>query len=528
MTPGRTTLRYGVFWLGPMQLALPIEALKEVVPMGPVSALPSECACLLGGISLRGLMMPVVDLRALLRPGVAPAATAGVVVLAHLGRWLGLAADGIVGVYDLPSDEVHAVRPTDPWASVLQAAFSRPDDGSLVSVLHPDAIVAHAHVPLLTPPEGGTGSPSSAGQPTDAQADAHTDALAFTPAGGDAHHRNARCYLEDPRHLMLLRCGGMPLAIASQAVHTTVIQPALGESQLASGYFRGMMRFDDTDIPAVALSSLCGFGPPAEDRSPQAFLVRYPGGLVAFLVDEIVDVVTADGQRIAPVPLYAHLSPGWFSGTLPPEALAHSAGPAGAAPIAPFHLVVNDAALLADDRLIALADMGQQHRHAKEKARSPASAGSADPTDAAGQVFKVPLQVLAYHAGADLATPITQVAEILPWEPDRAVATADGVGLIMSRGRPIPVHALGALLAPSRWRADEPTANVLVVDDGGHRIGFRVPRLVTIGEGRTVASVDHSAATDMVQLSVGAEDRLLRLVDLVALARGLRPAGVPA
>ena len=495
MSDAPATLRFGVFWLGRMQLALPISALKEVIPMGQLSALPSEAACMLGAIDLRGLMVPVMDLRCVLQPGLPPASAASVVVLTHGGRLLGLAADGIVGVYEVLASQVHAVGPGQPLASVLQAGFSRPDDQSLVSVLSPEAIVDRPQLPLLTPPDN-TPAASAVASP---------------------QHGGSTGYLEDARHLMLMRCGGMPLAMASAAVHTTVIQPELGEAQLASGYFRGMMRFDDTDIPAVSLSLLCGFAVPPDAASPQAFLVRYPTGLVAFLVDKIVDVVMADGQRIAPVPHYANLQAGCFSGTLPDDAVANrsSTGHVGAAA---FHLVLDDVALLADPRLQALADMSQQ----------PKSQDALASDAAAAQVFSVPRQMLAFHAGVDMASPIAQISEILPWQPDAAVPTADGASLIMSRGRPIPVYCLATLLHHGETaQAAHHTANVLVVDDNGHRIGFRVPRLVTIAEGKTKTAAGASShLPDMVHMPIGTDERILRWLDLVALAQWLRPAAL--
>jgi len=81
--------RFGVFSLGQMQLALPIAALKEVTPMGALSALPSEAACVIGAISLRGLMVPVVDLRLIIHSKGELPPNADVVVMEHEGRLLG-------------------------------------------------------------------------------------------------------------------------------------------------------------------------------------------------------------------------------------------------------------------------------------------------------------------------------------------------------------------------------------------------------------------------------------------------------
>lgn len=58
--------RYGSFVRGALQLALPMEALREVVPGAQWIALPSQAPGLVGGIDLRGVVVPVLDLQRLL------------------------------------------------------------------------------------------------------------------------------------------------------------------------------------------------------------------------------------------------------------------------------------------------------------------------------------------------------------------------------------------------------------------------------------------------------------------------------
>ncbi|CAM8647624.1 CheW_like domain containing protein [Comamonadaceae bacterium] len=485
--------RFGVFRLGQMQLALPIASLKEVTPMGALSALPSEADCVIGAISLRGLMVPVVDLRLIIHSTGDLPPNADVVVMEHEGRLLGLAADGVVGVYVLPEDAVNAVGPMDPLSSVLQAGFQRPDDGSLVSVLSPAAIAGIVKVPFVTAP------PS---------------VLSANTLAVSSGKRNVTGLIDDPRHLMLMRCGGIPLAIASQAVHTTLIQPEVRGSHMAAGNFKGMMRFGDQDIPALELAALCGFAPMDAGVKPQAFLMEFPAGLVAFLVDEIVNVVVADGHQIAPVPLYASLQVNMFSGTLPSEAIADDSVQS-AHPEAGFHLILHDAHMLADTHLQEVAGMTRQAGRADD------SESTASRT-ARAQGFRESGQMVSYHVGVDVASPISQIAEILPWNAATAVHGLQNSSLLMSRGRPIPVYCLSGLLGNAQGaRAAERSGNVLVVEAGEQLIGFKVPHLVTIGEGKSAPREASDLMPDMVLMGHGEGERVLRLVDLQGLAAGL-------
>jgi purine-binding chemotaxis protein CheW len=487
--------RFGVFTLGAMQLALPIAALKEVTPMGSLSELPTEADCVIGAISLRGLMVPVVDLRLIIHSKGDLPPNADVVVMEHEGRLLGLAADGVVGVYTLADDAVSSVRPMDPLSSVLQAGFQRPDDDSMVSVLSPSAIASIPQVPLVSAPPK----------------------VLSTPAFATGEGKRVSGLIEDPRHLMLMRCGGIPLAIASQAVHTTLIQPEVRGSHLSAGQFKGMMRFGEQDIPALELSALCGFAPMEAGVKPQAFLMQFPAGLVAFLVDEIVNVVVADGHQIAPVPLFANLQAHMFSGTLPSEAIAQDASEAARGGPG-FHLILDDAHMQRDAHLAEVAAMAQQVGRVEVGLSTAARTAKA-------QGFRESGQMVSYNVGVDVASPIGQISEILPWDAASAVQGMNGSSLLMSRGRPIPVYCLSGLLGNARGaRAAERSGQVLVVEAQGQLIGFKVPHLVTIGDGKTAPREASDLLPDVVLMGMADGERVLRLVDLHAVSAGLQPA----
>ena len=61
-----TAQGYGSFQLGGMTLALPIENLREVLAYHSLVDLPCAQAAVLGGVQLRGVCVPVLDLRILL------------------------------------------------------------------------------------------------------------------------------------------------------------------------------------------------------------------------------------------------------------------------------------------------------------------------------------------------------------------------------------------------------------------------------------------------------------------------------
>jgi len=491
MTPAAPDpLHVGVFHLAGMQLALYQHHLKEVVQTGALSALPTECPSILGAFSLRGVMVPVMDLRLVLQPGAQPLPAPYVVVMEWEQRLLGLATDGVVGVYALPPDQLRRLAPAPASDSVLEGGFERPDDGSQVSLLNVQSLIRQPHLPMTWP---------ASEPPTDLSTTSDAG-LAERPPGGPA------ATLENAQPLMLFRCQGIPMAVGTEAVHTTVVNPELLDVRNASGAFLGMMRFNGQDVPAVNLGQLCGLSPqPGQQTSAdqQAFLVPTAGGLVACLVDSITDVAAADSRQCVPLPPYSLAGSHLFAGSLPVEALVSSQREHDQTPIG-FFMLLDAQSLQTDARLLDLTRLsqsgGQHQRGAGPQAAQHRDSGP----------------LLIYHLGIDVASPLPQIAEILPWEAKAAVHGLGQGSLLMSRGRAIPVLELAPLLG----LPTDPTeaAQVLVLHDEGQWLGFKVPALVNIEHGRLPAG----EREDRVMVGIAADERVLRRVDLLKLARGLR------
>jgi len=81
---------YGGFAIGALRLALPIAAMREVMPRTGIVAVPCTTPAVIGAVDLRGTLVPVVDLGRLLGRDDAPSsARAGAVLLVvHAGRLL--------------------------------------------------------------------------------------------------------------------------------------------------------------------------------------------------------------------------------------------------------------------------------------------------------------------------------------------------------------------------------------------------------------------------------------------------------
>lgn len=511
---------FGAFRLGALPLALPMRALREVLPCTDLRPLACPAACVIGGIALRGVTVPVVDLRLALGRAAQPlSAGACVIVMVEAGCILGLLADAVTGVFSAPPEAVSRMQlvdagATDAAAAVLAGTVRGPGDGVASMVLSPAALARLPQVPMVVDPE------------PERQHHAAEVGLA----------RRSHLVAGAARPVMLMRCGNIPLAIDAMGVHATLALTQVLPSPLAMGHCRGVIVHDGQRLPLVDLLALCGLGRSALEGSFQAFLVRLDAGLVAFAVDEVVDVVRVADVAVVPVPAFALPQPGLFAGALPMAVLPDEVVQRAGTP-AQHYLVLDARALKAHADVAGLAGTNTPCGSADgAPAPSRAQAATQNPAQA-GTAPRARRNMVTYLLGGETATPIEQVAEILPHAPESAVFAGGDtlLGLVINRGRSIPVLCLSRLcgLAPPPASA---ALSVLVVESAGAHVGFAVTQLRSIdtAEWPLVDAPRDAGVTSgpldtrtLARVGSGATERLLPVLDLQQLARSLQGAAAP-
>ncbi|OYT85560.1 MAG: hypothetical protein CFE46_17605 [Burkholderiales bacterium PBB6] len=488
---------YGGFTLGGMSLALPMDSLREVLPLLALLPMPCPAVHVIGGIDLRGVMVPVLDLRLLLGRPAPKLASPSVVVMIEQGRILGLLTDGVNGIFRSRDQRLHPARVTDAVAAVLAGSLFRDDDQSLVNVLDPAALAALPQVPMVDDPE-----------PERQQTSADHEAVGV---------------LQSSLPLMLIRCGVVPLALDAMSVHATLASPVIERSALAMGDCRGVIDYAGLKLPAVDLMALCGLGPLPADGPLQAFVLRLERGMVACLVQQVMDVVSVEKTDVLNVPTFALPHPTLFRGAVPASRLAADVLVRTGVTAQQFLLLDGDALLTNE----VLVNLGQTNAHAL------GDQGSAEGFDAA-MTTGLGRAMITYALGGETATPIDQVCEILPYTCDVSLFQNRGalLGMLVNRGRTIPVMCLSRLAGFGAISAS-PSVSILVVESGPELVGFAVPALRTIEPADWEPELpQHGAPDDALARELGSRrlaqvgqpgaQRLLRTLDLRRIADALR------
>lgn len=472
---------YGLMRIDDTPLALPVASLREVIPCPPVLApLPVPAAGLCGAVRLRGSIIPVLDLRLVL--GLAPA-TEGcacvIVLMRHEGRLLGLRVSAVSGMARVAADRLHALDIATPAAAGIATHSFETEEG-VATLLDAGRIASLPGVPMVAEPSAGS--------------------------------RDGVAGRREP--LLLFSCGGLPFGIAAMSVDATVPRVALRDNALVGELCRGVIDHHGHEVPVIDTLRLLGLGQAANPAESAVVVLRFAQGLLGLMLDEVSDIAQVATQEILPLQPLGLRDARLFRGVL---------GARDGQADGEQHLLLDAAALQADGILSALAGLSRPKAAKEAVAAGTAQAGAA----VGGRPY------LTYQVEVETASPLTQASEILVY-PAHAVPLHHRrdatLGLFTHRGSAVPLVCLCSLLGrPSAL--DPLTARVLIVEDGGHRVGLVVQALCSIENARweqpiaegVDASLDSMRGLQpLVEVGAGEQHRTLPRLDLVQLVRALR------
>ena len=124
------------FEVGERRLAIEIMAIREIRAWSPVTALPSVPSHIVGVVNLRGVVLPVTDLRQLLGWGATDTTPRHVIIVVQIGGQLrGIIVDAVHDIATLGAEHIQPVPDIgENTASRLIEGIATVD-GNLIMVL---------------------------------------------------------------------------------------------------------------------------------------------------------------------------------------------------------------------------------------------------------------------------------------------------------------------------------------------------------------------------------------------------------
>lgn len=480
---------YGSFVIGNMRLALPMKYLREVVPWNKLSELPSPAAWVAGGFCLRGVIIPVIDLECLLGKRTKPQQEECIVLVAHEGQLIGIAATRVQSVFFTDPKHINSVQSKDPISQILAGSLKSPDEDTVFNVLSMQALFDLPELPAIKDPEP------------------HRQLL------DNSMQEDAMDDTELALSLMLVQSNGILFAIHPRDIETTITNLTLIPSNIHGDYYQGDVQYRGHTIPAVNLAMYLGLGQHQKANFSQAFVIRFPQGPIAFLLDRVIDIVRVGHADVIALPK---------AGLKKPEALEGLMSASAITPLRPGHenghqyFVLSSAGLQADKALQDLASViaqtNSEHDTQQLNERSKQSGLK---------------NLVIFNLEQEFCTPLDDVAEVLPYNSHIEIFERANpmLGILNHRGQAVPIFDLSQWLGNNRQQLNN-ESSVLLIEHDGNLLGFAVqslcsiefahwaPNVPVLGEQRTIHQGIVKESQILAEIGTGERRRMLELIDL--------------
>jgi len=463
---------FGLMRLGGALLALPVSAIREVVPgQAAYKPLPVKAEGLLGAVDIRGAIISVLDLRSTLGLSMPGDGVHFIVIMRHAGHLIGLTVDEVVGIARPQPGDLFALSTATPSLASALATHTFQTQGEIATVLDAKGIAELSDVPLVEEKAAGRRDPAAAATES----------------------------------ILLFRYGNCHLGINATCVDATVPAMAIRKTALSVGHCLGVIDHHGYEVPVVDTQAVIGLGMGELQALTPVIVIRLANdALLGFAIDEVRDIVRIASTDIVAMPPLAHNEASLFRGMI-----ASTAGHQDS-------LVLDGAALQADPDLVVIADLRKPSLVEQNSASPGASALSGATWVGRPQTY------LTYAAGAELATPLEQITEILDYPSQISpfgLPTLGLLGLFKHRDRVTPLVSLAARLG-KRHNLDAAQARVLLVQHDGMTAGFAVEGLRSIDTASWRSSdagqpPDGALFKSLVMIGAGETRRMVSQVDLL-------------
>ncbi|WP_229417126.1 chemotaxis protein CheW [Massilia sp. Root418] len=440
---------YGSFFLGPDEFALPAVCIREVVNLpAKITALPLSPPYLEGMFTLRGAVIPIVNLGRVFNPAAGPAAPGHkVAIIDH--------QDVLVGMLFDDTGEILRVRPEQrsvlqyaPGATpgVIAGTILLEQGNRLLQVLDANQLIRIENVPQVL----------------------------SLRASGQQRLQRAQAQGER-RRCVSFRSAGTCFAFEMAAIQEIVRVPELQPSVLAGKLCLGRMNFRGNPVAVVDFAALLSAGAAtrstdAADPDQRIMVTRIGEASIAFLVDSVDSIIHFYNDELLPIPLLSKARAGMFGGCL-------------TRPEQSDVVLLDHAGIFSHSEI---AEMRQGHANLYPLDGQHAAAGK-DKRQGARQVY------LTFRMEQAFAVEIKQVREIINFSNDitRPPGTPDYLrGVLKLRQQMVSVIDLRSLYGMATQEAGE-QSRILIVERGDERYGLLVDGvedIITVADSQRYAA----------------------------------------
>ncbi|MES2832419.1 MAG: chemotaxis protein CheW [Pseudomonadota bacterium] len=451
-TVSRITL-FGSFFLGSDEFALAATSIREVVNLPDrITPIPLSPAFLEGIFTLRGTVIPVLNLARIFNPA-APVVTHSqtVVIVDYKGIQIGLLFERIGEILRVRPQQCNYLAYRDEASHKVVSGTIRFDDNArLLQILDPDALISIKNIPQIV-------------------------ALKSTSRQVQGNHYHLQTEL---RRCVAFRINGTPFAVEMSAIREIIEVPTLQNSVLADKLCLGRIDLRGNVVAVVDFARLLHIDNrsqvnPAEQRIVIAHIGEALIGLLVDCVDNLFSFFPGD---LLPIPLLSETRAGMFSGCILKEGVGEV-------------IFLNHAQIFSQEEVLSIT-RGHTELY-QNKIEDKAQSGQNN-ASYRRQVY------ITFNIGATYAFEIAQIREIINFSDDviRPPSVPAFIrGVLNLRRQMITLIDLRSLYGMPPL-TDTTNAKILVIERGEERYGLMVDCVDSI---LTVPDSDRMPAPKMMR-----------------------------
>jgi purine-binding chemotaxis protein CheW len=273
------TRRFLVFRVARRVYALPAETVVEVIRIPPTAHVPQAPKALIGVANLRGTVLPIASLHALLGLEVEESADSRAIVLDG-GAPVGIVVDAIDALITIGAErlQTQAAQLSVEQGERVTGAFPLGNGEGAAKILDLQALLAEAFASRTRPSHPNAVSGSIAIKPAEAEAEREI--------------------------LVSFDVAGQEFALELGVVQEIIALPdAVTMAPRAEAVVAGVMTFRERLLPLLSMRELLGFAPaPASEMREKILVASVGGTLIGLVADRARAVIAADPLLIDLVP----------------------------------------------------------------------------------------------------------------------------------------------------------------------------------------------------------------------------------
>lgn len=273
------------FYLGAECFAFPMAMVQEIIRVPTSVAVPMAPSALIGLANLRGVVLPIVDLRRTLELGPREADDATRVIVIYHGQAIGLVVDRVARVMSIPADQIEPARSVEHTVGSedLIGVAKLEDGGALVQLVDPAGLLARTFPARV---QGGA-----------------------MLAGGVGNQRSVEEIAEDDTvQLVSVMLDGEEYAFPIEEVDEIVRVPSkFSRVPGTDGHVVGLISLRDRLLPLVCLRRIFNLAGSEMGESNRVVVLRLGGSetsevRVGVIVDQVREVLRVPSEIREPLP----------------------------------------------------------------------------------------------------------------------------------------------------------------------------------------------------------------------------------